>query len=1157
MQRFNSKSPRRAPRMLAVAAALALVATPPAHAQFFSSSGSNISYPVNLFPINPNAPSLDFTGNTVSIGNPAAGSFAAMAGALLKADALSIGDSGTGNGSVTVSGPGTSTLLGGATVNRLQVGNWGTGSMTVSAGAVVDATVNAAACTAPGAWCYSFIGNGAGSTGTLTVTGAGSRVSLLRSFGVGQTAVFTQANDGFTFGTPGGTTNAYVNVLNGGTLSTQTVMVGRGPTNAGATGTERGFGTVVIDGTGSRWIATRNTVDNTAAYFAAGLGVGGHATIDVRNGGSLVVDGTGGSASSYDALIVGANGGRGDLTVTGVGSSVSVAGNNAFLGVGRSGATAQGSFSVLAGATGSAMFMNVGRDGATGSVLIDGAGSRLNLTGVFTPDVGGGATFSSIGRGGGTGAVTVSNGGYLFISDGGGDSRNGNGDPGMAIGRDAGSSGKLTITGPGSMVEIVSTSLGVPAGSADNFNPFVGVGFDNAGSVPGQLMISNGGKLLLTGNAVSNPTYGRVTSVQIGGRGSGSGSGTATVTGAGSQIAVGGYDSFIGVGRGVGSSGTLNVLDHALVSTTSFLIGERASGTVNLDNAQLALSGYRTDGSNVGAGMTVGRGVGGNGVLAMTNGASLTIVNNTLAGGLSIGGDQFVAGGTGSVSLSGGSSITFGGSVASGALTVGRNGTGTLTLDGASTIDVGDTRAVFVGRNAGGIGNLAVSGGANVMGGIIGIGGDSDSVAGGNGSASVTGAGSELRASGATGFMSVGRSGTGSLSVSNQGAVSSTILDIGRAAGGLGSLLVDNALVNLTGQQTTGNLSGATLAIGNGGGTGTASINNGSVVTITNMGSSGVGLNIGGGPLYPLGSGTLDVSHSQINLVAAPGLATARVGHDGNGTATFTASSLNLGDGSLIVAGQPGSTGVLSLNAGSVVNAGYVGVGATQNGPGGAGHLILNNSTINTTTFELGALGVLSGDGGVINATGGVIVGGTISPGNSPGRININCDLTTLAGSKLILDVLGAGGAYNVDHLILGNDATFDLSRLQVIFNFLGNTDPTAFAASGGFMLDNFLESLNLRTGVVTGLSSVFAPGQTWSDIFTASQFTARSDAYVITDLHFSPDGSAAFSAAAIPEPATWAFMFVGLAVISGLGRRRSARPPESHRVGERRLPQT
>ena len=106
-------------------------------------------------------------------------------------------------------------------------------------------------------------------------------------------------------------------------------------------------------------------------------------------------------------------------------------------------------------------------------------------------------------------------------------------------------------------------------------------------------------------------------------------------------------------------------------------------------------------------------------------------------------------------------------------------------------------------------------------------------------------------------------------------------------------------------------------------------------------------------------------------------------------------------------------------------------------------------------------------------------------------------------------------------------------------------------------MLDNFLESLNLRTGVVTGLSSVFAPGQTWSDIFTASQFTTRSDAYVVTDLHFSPDGNATFSAAAVPEPATWAFMFVGLAVISGLARRRSGRPLESHRVCERDLPRT
>ena len=49
----------------------------------------------------------------------------------------------------------------------------------------------------------------------------------------------------------------------------------------------------------------------------------------------------------------------------------------------------------------------------------------------------------------------------------------------------------------------------------------------------------------------------------------------------------------------------------------------------------------------------------------------------------------------------------------------------------------------------------------------------------------------------------------------------------------------------------------------------------------------------------------------------------------------------------------------MTLNAGSVVNAGYVGVGATTAGPGGSGTLILNNSVLNADTFELGAGGVL------------------------------------------------------------------------------------------------------------------------------------------------------------------------------------------------------
>jgi hypothetical protein len=197
----------------------------------------------------------------------------------------------------------------------------------------------------------------------------------------------------------------------------------------------------------------------------------------------------------------------------------------------------------------------------------------------------------------------------------------------------------------------------------------------------------------------------------------------------------------------------------------------------------------------------------------------------------------------------------------------------------------------------------------------------------------------------------------------------------------------------------------------------------------------------------------------------------------------------------MVMAGLSGSTGVLALNGGSVVNAVDVGVGATTAGPGGTATLLLNNSTINTTTFEIGANGLLAGNDGVINATGNVIVAGTISPGNSPGRVTINCNLITLPGSMLVLDILGSAGEFNVDHLRIGNDSTFNLSGLHVVFNFLGDTDPNAFAATGGFDMDNFLQSLNLQTGDVTGLSTAFAPGQTWSDVLATDAITAVSPA--------------------------------------------------------------
>ena len=280
--------------------------------------------------------------------------------------------------------------------------------------------------------------------------------------------------------------------------------------------------------------------------------------------------------------------------------------------------------------------------------------------------------------------MTVSNGGQWLISDGGGDGRPSQYGPGVSLGRGANSSGSLTITGAGSKVEITSTSQNPGAGDGDNHNPFFAVGYDNPASTSGTLLISNGGKLIMTGNAVSTAADPRGTQLVIGGRNAVAGTGFATVTGANSEIVIRGQDALITIGRTAGGSGTLNVLDGGKVSGTVMLIGTETNGTVNIDNAQVELAG-RFNEVGGGAGLGVGRG-GGTGILAMTNGAALSINPDTFGGGgLGIGGSTLAPGGIGTATLSGGSTITIGGTTTAG-VSVGLNGTGTLSLSGASWV---------------------------------------------------------------------------------------------------------------------------------------------------------------------------------------------------------------------------------------------------------------------------------------------------------------------------------------------------------------------------------------------------------------------------------------------------------------------------------------
>ena len=177
---------------VAIAIALALGGPGLAQAQFYSVSGSVSTAPVNLFPISTGLAVLDLGANRLFVGGNALGSFAALAGAQMTVGQLVAGYGGFGTGSINVSGAGALVQVGGS--GRLDIGSWGTGSLNVSGGAIVDAAVNLADCANPGVFCGNNIGNGAGSTANLLVTGAGSELRTLGFFGVGGAQVRTVAN---------------------------------------------------------------------------------------------------------------------------------------------------------------------------------------------------------------------------------------------------------------------------------------------------------------------------------------------------------------------------------------------------------------------------------------------------------------------------------------------------------------------------------------------------------------------------------------------------------------------------------------------------------------------------------------------------------------------------------------------------------------------------------------------------------------------------------------------------------------------------------------------------------------------------------------------------------------------------------------------------
>lgn len=694
------------PRRLAVTTAVvALLTTPVVSQALVVFTGSGFTQPGSV-----SGHDLQWVGN--GLGTP--GSLQVSAGSTPIFGALMLGWN-QADGQALIEGVGTSLTLD-HNGNRLSVGHWGTAELMVSNGAKLLADGNDANCNGG---CGGSMGSFAGTTSELVIRDAGSEVRLRDSFTMSAGSVNT-ANG---WGTEGGHTATRLSVLDGGQFFSAGGGSGAGNNNRPG---ESSSARILVSGAGARWTlgAGSNTIAaNRGPFFSLSTSANNQSFLDVVAGGEMVFNG---NASAFSGINAGLNGGSARINVSGVGSKMQFNGESGVLQVARS-AGAQSSMVVKdGGAVLGLYYASIGRDGGTGSLLVDGAGSLLALTGTTNAATNAGtASVASldIGRAAGAnGSVTVSNGGRIEITA---TAARSNG-PSLNVGTRSNAettvgTGVLNISGSNAVVQLSAASVLAGGGVAEAINPTVNIGRFGTGA----LNITGGGKLLLQGDAVSTVAASRSTVIRIGGAGDGAsgGTGVALLSGLGSEIALSGSDAFFAVGQGAGAIGSLTVADQAVLRGTVIAVGRSGGvGTLAVSGGSVLLSGQHTGNNLSGAGISVGAG-GGTGVLTMANNALLRIDNaaGNVSAGMSIGGSNIFPGGQGIVTLASGSRIEVASPAGLGGITVGREGVGQLSMS-ASSIDVGATGAVILGRNAGSVGGLLMAGNSTLAAQYVGVG---------------------------------------------------------------------------------------------------------------------------------------------------------------------------------------------------------------------------------------------------------------------------------------------------------------------------------------------------------------------------------------------------------------------------------------------------
>lgn len=292
------------------------------------------------------------------------------------------------HGTVVVSGSETQWTTG-----TLRIGLSGTAALTITDGGAVNANGNATA----GFVLPSIIGTFSGASGAVTVAGHRSTLGVVDRLGV--------ADGNPTRGNFGPATGV-LNIVNGGFVTSAGATIGNfGP----ARGAVPAIGVANIDGRGSRWDLS-GPAPLGFTRIPLDVGRSGNGTVNVTNGGHVVVDGWPGAVpgsmlnvgfqqASTGMVVVSGSGSRLDVQgpsdatqtelIDGVPLSRVVVGNVGYNGRGQLHIldNAQMTISGRDALTGApAGFLNIGRNpGSEGNVVVNGMLRVATAIGIGTP----------------------------------------------------------------------------------------------------------------------------------------------------------------------------------------------------------------------------------------------------------------------------------------------------------------------------------------------------------------------------------------------------------------------------------------------------------------------------------------------------------------------------------------------------------------------------------------------------------------------------------------------------------------------------------------------------------------------------------------------------------------------------------------------------